>query len=116
MTPEERRQEPRVQAAYQILHECFLRDAKVGEGAAQTVNLGEHGALIEMAQKVTLDASLILWIMAPFYTLLVKGTVVHARQEPNGLFHVGVKLTDVIEGSWDPLRKDIQSRASELTV
>jgi hypothetical protein len=116
MTPEERRQEPRVQATYQILYECFLRDAKVGEGAAQTVNLSEHGALIEMAQKVTLDASLILWIMAPFYTLLIKGNVVHARQEPNGLFHVGVKLTDVIEGSWDLLRKDIQSRASEPTV
>jgi len=93
-----------------------LRDAKVGEGAAQTVNLSERGALIEMAQKVALDASLILWIMAPFYTLLVKGNVVHARREPNGLFHVGVKLTDVIEGSWDPLRKDIQSRVSELTV
>jgi len=93
-----------------------LRDAKVGEGAAQTVNLSEHGALIEMAQEVALAASLILWIMAPFYALLVKGNVVHARREPNGLFHVGVKLTDVIEGSWDPLRKDIQSRASEPTV
>ena len=93
-----------------------MRDAKVGEGAAQTVNLGEHGALIEMAQKVTLDASLILWIMAPFYTLLVKGIVVHARREPNGLFRVGMKLTDVIEGSWDLLGKDIQSRATELTV
>ena len=116
MTPEERRQEPRVQATYQISYECFFRDAKVGEGAAQTVNLSEHGALIEMAQEVALDASLILWIMAPFYTMLIKANVVPARQEPNGLFHVGVKLTDVIEGSWDLLRKDIQSRATELTV
>lgn len=48
MMSEERRQEPRVKAAYQILYECFLRDTKVGEGAARTVNLSEHGALIEI--------------------------------------------------------------------
>ena len=113
---EEHRKGPRVRAAYQILYECFLRDAKVSEGAAQTVNLSEHGALIELAQEVDLDASLILWIMAPFYTLLVKGTVVHTRREANGLFHVGVKLTDVIEGNWQVLKKDIDSRAVEMTV
>ena len=113
MNVEDRREGPRVKAAYQILYECFLRDAKVGEGAAQTVNLSEHGALIEMAQEVDLDASMILWIFAPFYTMLVKGNVVHTRRGANGLFHVGVKLTDVIEGNWQVLKKDIESRAAD---
>ena len=113
MMSEERRQEPRVQAAYQILYECFLRDTKVSEGAAQTVNLSEHGALIELAQEVDPDASLILWIMAPFYTLLVKGNVVHARREANGLFRVGVRLTDVIEGNWQVLKKGLEARTVE---
>jgi hypothetical protein len=116
MNVEELRAEPRVKAAYHILYECFLRDAKVGEGAAQTVNLSEHGALIEMAQEVELDTSLILWIMAPFYTMLVKGNVVHARREANGLFHIGVKLTDVIEGNWQVLRKDVEFRTVEATI
>jgi hypothetical protein len=116
MNVEEHRIEPRVKAAYHILYECFLRDAKVCEGAAQTVNLSEHGALIEMAQEVALDASLILWIMAPFYTMLVKGNVVHSHRGANGLFHVGVKLTDVIEGNWQVLKKDVASRAVETMV
>jgi hypothetical protein len=109
MTPEQR-QSPRVQAAYQIMYECFQRDAKVSEGAAHTVNLSERGALIELTQEVALDASLILWIFAPFYTLLVKGEVVHAHRCANGLFRVGVKLTDVIEGNWQVLQKDIRAR------
>ncbi|MCI0475030.1 MAG: PilZ domain-containing protein [Anaerolineales bacterium] len=100
----EQRQEPRVQAAYQIMYECFRHDAKVSEGAAHTVNLSERGALIELTQEVALDASMILWIFAPFYTLLVKGDVVHAQRRANGLFRVGVKLTDVIEGNWDVLK------------
>ncbi len=112
----EQRQEPRVQAAYQIRYECFRRDAKVSEGAAHTVNLSERGALIELTQEVALDASLILWIFAPFYTLLVKGDVVHAHRGANGLFRVGVKLTDVIEGNWDILKKDIHARANDLVI
>jgi hypothetical protein len=110
MTPTERRTEPRVQAAYQITYECFLRGAKIGEGAANTVNISEHGALIEMPQGVDLDASLIVWITAPFYTLLVQGNVVHSRRESNGRFHVGVRLTDMIEGSWDCLIHDVKAR------
>jgi hypothetical protein len=116
MNIEEHRAEPRVKAAYRILYECFLYDAKVGEGAAQTVNLSEHGALIEMAQEVDLDTSMILWIMAPFYTMLVKGNVVHAHRGANGLFQIGVKLTDVIEGNWQVLKKDVSSRAVESPV
>jgi hypothetical protein len=113
---EEQRQAPRVQAAYQILYECFRRDEKVSEGAAQTVNLSERGALIELAQEVAPDASMILWIFAPFYTLLVKGNVVHSHRNANGLFRVGVKLTDVIEGTWDVLKKDIHARANETAI
>lgn len=107
---DDRRQEPRVEAAYQISFECFLRGAKVGEGIAHTVNISEHGALIEMSNGVDLDASLILWIMAPFYTMLVRGNVVHSRLAPGGVYHVGVRLTDVIEGSWDVMRRSIEAR------
>ena len=113
---DERRQEPRVQAAYQILYECFQRDEKVSEGAAHTVNLSERGALIELPQEIAADASLILWIFAPFYTLLVKGDVVHAHRAPNGSFRVGVKLTDVIEGNWNVLQKDIRARGNEIVT
>jgi hypothetical protein len=114
MNLDERRQEPRVKAAYQILYECFLRNTKVSEGAAHTVNLSEHGALIEMAQEVDSNASLILWIIAPFYTLLVKGNVMHAHRSSNGLFLVGVKLVDVIEGNWEVLKKDVESQKASL--
>jgi hypothetical protein len=113
MTPDERRQEPRVRAAYNIAFECFLSGIKVDEGIAHTVNMSEHGALIEMPHGADLDASLIIWITAPFYTLLVKGNVVHSRSMGNGLFHVGVKLTDVIEGNWTVLRRDMQTRMNE---
>ncbi|MEW5717011.1 MAG: PilZ domain-containing protein [Chloroflexota bacterium] len=116
MNIEERRQEPRVKAAYHILYECFQGNTKVGEGAAHTVNLSEHGALIEMAQEINLETSLILWIMAPFYTMLVRGNVVHARRSANGMFQVGMRLTDVIEGNWQVLKKDIESRAAEMLV
>lgn len=110
MMPEEQREEPRLQAACQILYECFQHDAKVGEGTARSVNLSEHGALIELTQEIAPDSSLILWIMAPFYTMLVKGNVVHAHRESNGSFRVGVKLTDVIEGNWDLLKKELDAR------
>jgi hypothetical protein len=45
--------------------------------------------------------------------MLVKGNVVHAHQESNGLFRVGVRLTDVIEGNWDVLKKEPAARAPE---
>lgn len=112
----EQRQEPRVQAAYQILYEYFQRGTKISEGIAQTVNLSEHGALIELNEMLESDASVILWIFAPFYTLLVKGNVVHTQRAPNGLFRVGVKLTDVIEGNWDVLKKDVRARVNEFIV
>ncbi len=110
MLPTERRTEPRVEAAYQISFECFLHGAKVSEGTAHSVNLSEHGALVEMTQGADLDASMILWITSPLYTLLAQGNVLHSRRAPNGWFHVGVRLTDVIEGSWDHLKKDIKAR------
>lgn len=114
MNQVERRAGPRADAIYQIAYECFnAHGAKTAEGAAQTVNLSEHGALVEMPRGVDLDASMILWITTPFYTLLVKGNVVHSRALENGLFHVGVKLTNVIDGSWDFLERDIQKRAGE---
>lgn len=112
----EQRHEPRVQAAYQILYECFRRDTKISEGIAQTVNLSEHGALIELHEMIERDSSLILWIFAPFYTLLVKGNVVHTQRAPNGLCRVGVQLTDVIEGNWEVLKKDIRARVNEYVV
>jgi len=66
-----------------------------------------------MSQAIDPNTSLILWIRAPFYTLLVKGNVVHAHREANGLFRVGVKLTDIIESNWDVLKKDVRARAAE---
>lgn len=116
MTFIEQRQEPRVRAAYQITYECFWRGIKVSEGVAHTVNLSEHGALIEISEPVEREASLILWILAPLYTLLVKGDVVHTQRGADGIFRVGVKLTDVIEGDWDVLKKDIRARASGLVA
>lgn len=113
---QEQRHAPRVQAAYQIMYECFQRYVKVSEGAAQTVNLSERGALIELTQEVAPDASMILWIFAPFYTLLIKGDVVHTHRRTNGLFRIGVKLTDVIEGNWEVFKKDLQARANDLVL
>lgn len=116
MIPVERREHPRAATAFQIAYECFnARGEKTDEGAALTVNISERGVLIEMPHGVDLDGSMILWITAPFYTLLVKGSVVHARAVANGLFHVGVRLTEVIEGSWDWLEQQVQARLVEET-
>jgi hypothetical protein len=102
MNPVERRAWPRTDAIYQIAYECFnAYGHKIDTGMAQTVNISGHGALIEMPRGVDPGTSMILWITAPFHTLLVKGNVVHSHVAANGLFCVGVRLTDVIEGSWD---------------
>jgi hypothetical protein len=115
MTPQiERRASPRASATYQIAYECFnARGDKVDTGMAQTVDISGHGALVEMPRGVDLDASLILWIMGPFHTLLIKGNVVHSRAAPNGHFHVGMKLTDVIEGTWGMWEQLVQTRLEE---
>jgi len=115
MTIIERRATPRANVAYQIAYECFNRDgAKIGKGAAHTVNLSGRGALIEMEHAVDADTSMILWILAPFYTMLAKGSVVHSHAAENGLFRVGMRLTDVIEGSWDVLERDVKARLEEI--
>lgn len=113
MTQIERRSEPRVQVAYAINYEYFVGGVKIGDGVAKTVDLSEHGALVQLPAPVDMTASLILWIHAPFYTLLVKGNVVHARKTQEGSFLVGVRLTDFIEGNWDHLKKDIRSRLTQ---
>ncbi|MBI3537643.1 MAG: PilZ domain-containing protein [Chloroflexi bacterium] len=105
----EQREAPRANAAFQIAYEFFNpRGAKVEEGIALTVNISGRGALIEMPHGLDLDGSLIMWITAPLYTMLFKGSVVHSRLAQNGLFHIGVKLTDIIEGRWEMLEQTVQ--------
>jgi hypothetical protein len=114
MNPMERRESPRRDAVYQIAFECFnARGEKVDAGPAHTVNISGRGALIEMPRGVDLDGSLILWIMGPFHTLLGKGSVVHSRSVANGAFHVGVRLQDIIEGSWEFWEKIARGRVEE---
>ena len=110
----EYRVELRARAAYQITYECFRKGAKVGEGSARTVNVSENGALIEMPCGIDLDASLVLSILAPFYTLVIRGDVVHSRQISNHTYHVGVRLTDAIDGNWDHLKLDVRRCLREL--
>ncbi len=114
METTERRQWARVNATYEITYECFnARGAKIHAGDARTVDISGRGALIEMSRGVDLDDSLILWIKSPFTLLLVKGNVVHARLSSNGSWHVGVKMTDMIEGSWEALEKIVRERMEE---
>ena len=110
MLPEERRSEPRAKAAYQIKFECFRHGVKVSQGFARTINVSEHGALVEMPCAMDLDASLILSINAPFYMLVIQGNVVHSRQISPTAYHVGVRLINCIEGNWDHLKLDVHKR------
>lgn len=83
-----------------IKFEHFINGTKVGEGSVVSVRLNQERALIETPQKVSPDARMIIWICAPSYTMLAQGTVAHSQLQPNGLFFVGLELTDVIEGKW----------------
>jgi uncharacterized protein YecE (DUF72 family) len=110
----ERRAAPRVDATYKIAYECFNAwGVKVDEGPAKTVDISGRGALIEIQHGVPLDASMVLLVMAPFHMLMVKGSVVHSRRMSSGTFHVGVHLTEVVEGTWDVLDYVIRERMSE---
>ena len=110
----ERRTLPRANAALQIAYEFFdARGDKRDEGYAVTVNISGHGALLELPHGLDLNGSLILWITAPFYTMLFRGSIVHSRRAPNGLFHIGIRLTDVIEGKWETLERIIQQKLGE---
>lgn len=110
----ERREMPRRDIVYQISYECFnARGEKVDVGTARTVNISGRGVLIEMSRGVDLDASLILWIQGPFHMVLVKGAVVHSRLANDGSFHVGVRLMDIIEGTWEIWERIAQTRLEE---
>jgi hypothetical protein len=56
---------------------------------------------------------MVLLVMAPFHMLMVRGSVVHSRRVKNGSFHVGVRLTEVVEGTWEVLQEVIRERLSE---
>lgn len=113
---EEKRIEPRVQAAYQIAFEYFLGGVKISQGTALTVNISERGALITLPHAADLSAVMILYVHAPLYTLVVRGNVVHSRQEPDGSFHVGLQITDSIEGNWAHLKRDARTHLSENEI
>lgn len=112
----DRRAQPRIDATYRIAYECFNPwGIKVDEGPAKTVDISGRGALIEIPRGVPLDASMVLLVMAPFHMLMVKGSVVHSRRSENGTYHVGVHLTEVVEGSWDILDWVLRERLAEKT-
>ncbi len=112
---DERRAGQRLQATYRIAYECYsARGIKIDEGPARTVDISGKGALIEVPRPIDLDASMILLVMAPFHMLMVKGSVVHSRRVQNGQFHVGVRLTEVVEGSWDVLNSILKERQAEI--
>lgn len=110
MLHDDRRTEPRAKAASQITFECFRRGLKISQGYARTINLSEHGALVEMPCAMDLDVALILSVHAPFYTLVIQGNVVHSRQISENSYHIGVHLTNSIEGNWDYLKLDVRNR------
>ncbi len=111
----DRRTLPRLQASYRLAYECYSpRGIKIDEGPARTIDISGRGALIEIQRPVDLDASLILLVMAPFHMLMVRGSVVHSRRVDNGAFHVGVRLNEVVEGSWDVLDSILQERRAEI--
>lgn len=110
MLHDERRSEPRATAANQIQFECFRHGIKISQGYARTINLSEHGALVEMPCAMDLDLSLILSIHAPFYLLVIQGNVVHSRQISENAYHIGVHLINSIEGNWDHLKLDVRKR------
>ncbi len=110
----ERRGFPRVDATYRIAYECFdPRGHKIDEGPARTVDISGRGALIEIPRGVDLDANMILLVMAPFHMLMVKGSVVHSRKVKNGSYHVGVRLTEVVEGTWEALQEVVREGVSQ---
>ncbi len=111
---QERRAGPRVDATYRLAYECFdPYGNKVDEGPAHTIDISGRGALIEISRSVAMDASMVLLVMAPFHMLMVRGSVVHSRRVENGSYHVGVRLTEMVEGSWDWLHQVIQERLAE---
>ncbi|MBI5030347.1 MAG: PilZ domain-containing protein [Chloroflexi bacterium] len=116
MPYDERRTEPRAKAASQIMFECFRHGTKISQGFARTINLSEHGALVETPCAMDLDSSLILSIHAPFYLLVIQGNVVHSRQISETTYHIGVRLINSIEGNWDHLKKDVQKRLQQGDV
>jgi hypothetical protein len=88
-----------------IAYECFDPwGVKVDEGPARTVDIRGRGALVEIPRGVPLDASMVLWVRGAFHMLLAKGNVVHSRPAPNGTYHVGVQVTEVVESSWNVTR------------
>ncbi len=112
---DERRTTPRLQATYRIAYECYsARGIKIDEGPARTVDISGRGALIEVPRAIDLDSSMVLLVMAPFHMLMVKGSVVHSRRVQGGQFHVGVQLTEVVEGSWDVLNSILKERQAEI--
>lgn len=111
----ERRTSPRLSATYRIAYECFnRRGIKVDEGPARTVDISGRGALVEIPRGVDLDASMVLLVMAPFHMVMVKGNVVHSRPTGKGSFHVGVRLTEVIEGTWDLLEQVVREQIGKM--
>ncbi len=112
---DERRSAPRLQATYRIAYECYSpRGIKIDEGPARTVDISGRGALIEVPRAIDLDSSMVLLVMAPFHMLMVKGSVVHSRRVQSGQFHVGVRLTEIVEGSWDVLNSILRERQAEI--
>ena len=51
------------------MFECFRHGTKISQGYARTINLSEHGALMETPCAMDLDTLLILSIQSPFYNL-----------------------------------------------
>ena len=112
----DRRIEPRARAAYQIEYEYFSpAGAKTAEGTAVTVNMSGRGALIEVTHDLGSGGSMILCIIAPLYTMLFRAQIVHTRLSPNGLYLIGVQLTDVIEGRWETVEQLVQAVLEKQT-
>jgi c-di-GMP-binding flagellar brake protein YcgR len=107
---EERRQFPRVPAKLAIAYEQFSGNRKIGEGRAQSVNISGRGVMMETSCPLDPETSVILWLQSPFYTLLIKGAVMHTSPVANGTYHVGIELLEVIEGEWQVLEDAVLER------
>jgi len=105
----ERRRSPRVTAVYPVTFEQFSPEgAKVCDGVALTVNISEQGILLETKRPLEVASRLLVTIACPLYTVVAQGDIVHVQPLPTGWFLIGVRLEEMIAGTWEMWQEDVQ--------
>lgn len=104
----ERREHVRTAIRHEVAYDYYSYDGqKLGRGYGVTVNISAGGLMFDTDKPLEASMKLLVEIISPMYMFMARGHIVYSFQVEEHHYRAGVKLEEVIQGSWELMAETV---------